>query len=156
SIPYIAVATNMQNDQEVVFSRGSLHDAIRASISSPFLFIPFKRDGMILVDGGISNPLPLSRIKRQEGDLLVAVVACTPKKDVNVFRCNKFALLMEAMISIIQRMVQISITQYKPDVVIQIPTRKYNMFNLKNSRELIKEGALATRNSMASCERNGN
>lgn len=152
-IPYTAVATNIQNDREVVFSHGSLYDAIRASISLPFLFVPFKKDGMSLIDGGISNPLPLSRVQRREGDLLVAVVACAPKKENNFsIRFNKFALLTEVMTSVIQRLIEVSITQYNPDIIIRIPTRKYSLLNLKNSQELIKEGILAVRNSMPKCE----
>lgn len=156
-IPYTAVATNIQNDREVVFSHGSLYDAIRASISLPFLFVPFKKDGMSLVDGGISNPLPLSRVQRREGDLLVAVVACAPKKENNFsIRFNKFALLTEVMTSVIQRLIEVSITQYNPDIIIRIPTRKYSLLNLKNSQELIKEGILAVRNSMPKCSENSN
>lgn len=160
-VPFTAIATNIQNDREVVFSHGSLYDAIRASISLPFLFVPFKKDGMALVDGGISNPLPLSRVQRREGDLLVAVVACTPKKETYTsIRFNKFALLTEAMTAVIQRLIQVSITQHRPDIVIQIPTRKYSLLNLKNSLELINEGMLAARNGIqewreksSSCER---
>ena len=149
SVPYAAIATNIQDDREVVFSHGSLHDAIRASISLPFLFVPFKKDGMVLIDGGISNPLPLSRVQRREGDLLVAVVACTPKKKIHASaRFNKFALLTEAMTAVIQRFIQISIIQHRPDIVIRIPTRKYSLLNLKNSQELINEGMLAARNGI--------
>ena len=151
-IPYVAVSTNIQNDQEVVFNHGSLHAAIRASISLPFLFIPFKKEGMTLIDGGISNPLPLSRVKRSEGDLLVAVVACTPKEECEPsVRLNKFALISEAMTSVIQRLIQSSILQHKPDVIIRIATRKYSLLNLKKSQELIRAGILATRNNMPEC-----
>lgn len=71
-IPYTAVATNVLTDREVVFNRGSLHEAIRASISLPMLFVPVKKQDMVLIDGGISNPLPLSQVRRHNGDLLVA------------------------------------------------------------------------------------
>ncbi|MCR4995321.1 MAG: patatin-like phospholipase family protein [Bacteroidales bacterium] len=77
-IPYCAVATDWESGREVIFRHGSLYDAIRASISMPAVFSPVRRDGMILVDGGIINPLPLNRVARHEGDILVAVNVSGP------------------------------------------------------------------------------
>lgn len=73
SIPYCAVATDWQNGEEVVFREGSLFDAIRASISLPLYYEPVRRDGRILIDGGVINPIPLNRVERHAGDLLVGV-----------------------------------------------------------------------------------
>ena len=72
-IPYCAVATDWASGREVVFREGSLFQAIRASISLPSFFSPVRRDGMILIDGGVTNPLPLNRVVRREGDMLVGV-----------------------------------------------------------------------------------
>ena len=72
-IPYCAVATDLKAGQEVVFRKGSLFDAIRASISLPSFYEPVHRDGMILIDGGVTNPIPLNRVARHEGDILVGV-----------------------------------------------------------------------------------
>lgn len=72
-IPYCAVATDWKSGEEVVFREGSLFDAIRASISLPSFYEPVRRDGRILIDGGVINPIPLNRVQRQEGDLLVGV-----------------------------------------------------------------------------------
>ncbi|MDE7167138.1 MAG: patatin-like phospholipase family protein [Bacteroidaceae bacterium] len=70
-IPYCAIATDWAAGEEIVFRKGSLFQAIRASISLPSFFNPVRRDNMILIDGGITNPLPLNRVERKEGDLLV-------------------------------------------------------------------------------------
>ena len=72
-IPYCAIATDAVSGTEVVFTHGSLYEAIRASISLPLFFSPVRLDDKILIDGGLINPLPLNRVKRQKGDLLVAV-----------------------------------------------------------------------------------
>ena len=72
-IPYCAVATDWKSGQEVVFDKGSLFEAIRASISLPTFYEPVQRDNMILIDGGVLNPIPLNRVARHEGDLLVGV-----------------------------------------------------------------------------------
>ncbi len=72
-IPFCAVATDWKGGHEVVFRSGSLFDAIRASISLPSFFDPVRRDGMILIDGGVTNPIPLNRVDRQDGDILVGI-----------------------------------------------------------------------------------
>jgi len=72
-IPYCAVATDLKAGREVVFNKGSLFEAIRASISLPSFYEPVQRDGMVLIDGGVINPIPLNRVKRQAGDILVGV-----------------------------------------------------------------------------------
>lgn len=72
-IPFSAVATDVVNQKEIVFRKGKLKDAIRASVSIPSVLEPFEIDGKTLIDGGILNPIPLDRVKRTEGDILVAV-----------------------------------------------------------------------------------
>ena len=72
-IPYCAVATDLKAGKEVVFNKGSLFEAIRASISLPSFYEPVQRDGMVLIDGGVINPIPLNRVKRHAGDILVGV-----------------------------------------------------------------------------------
>ena len=72
-IPFCAVATDWKGGREVVFRSCSLFDAIRASISLPSFFDPVRRDGMILIDGGVTNPIPLNRVDRQDGDILVGI-----------------------------------------------------------------------------------
>ncbi|MGC9330949.1 MAG: patatin-like phospholipase family protein [Bacteroidales bacterium] len=70
-IPYCAVATDIINEEEVVFTKGKLYDAIRASISIPTVLKPYVMDGRHLVDGGVMNPIPSNRVERSKTDLLV-------------------------------------------------------------------------------------
>ncbi|MEN8123394.1 MAG: patatin-like phospholipase family protein [Bacteroidota bacterium] len=72
-IPFTAVATDANNQKEVVFRKGRLRDAIRASVSIPSVLEPFNFNGVSLIDGGILNPIPLDLVKRTEGDILIAV-----------------------------------------------------------------------------------
>ena len=71
-IPYRAVAADLYTGEEVIFDRGPLFDAVRASISIPSLFRPVKYGFRTLVDGGIVNTMPIDRAVRHEGDILVA------------------------------------------------------------------------------------
>lgn len=84
NIPFTAVATDIISKKEIVFETGSLYQAIRASISIPSFFKPFDLNEMTLVDGGVVNPLPLNRVKRSEGDILVAVDVSAPTEQKKI------------------------------------------------------------------------
>lgn len=72
-MPFGAVATNLQNGQEVWLRRGSTVDAVRASIALPALFAPALHEGRWLVDGGLVNPVPVSLARAMGADVLIAV-----------------------------------------------------------------------------------
>jgi NTE family protein len=72
-IPYTAVAVDIDTQREVWMSRGSLFDAIRASIATPTIFRPYRYHGRVLVDGGLLNPVPVSATLRDLTDCTIAV-----------------------------------------------------------------------------------
>ena len=74
-IPYAAVATDVHDHEEYVFSEGSLYDAIRASVAVPSIIHPCFINGKEFVDGGIVNPIPINRVDKAENDLLVVANA---------------------------------------------------------------------------------
>jgi len=59
-IGYTAVATEINDKREIWLNRGSLFEAIRASIAMPLIFAPVEKDGLVLVDGGLINPVPIA------------------------------------------------------------------------------------------------
>ncbi len=71
--PFRAVATNLETATEVVIDHGSVVDAVRASISVPGVFTPVRRDGALLVDGGLINPVPVSVARAMGADIVIAV-----------------------------------------------------------------------------------
>ena len=73
SCKYAAVATNLDNGEETVFSEGLLMDAIRASVSIPGLFTPAEVGGGHYVDGGLVNPLPVSVARAMGAEFIIAV-----------------------------------------------------------------------------------
>jgi len=88
-IPYASVATDYYTQKEVVLSSGDLHDSIRASISIPTLFAPFRRDGLWLLDGGLVNPLPVSVARALGADRVVAVdVNLAERLPPEALECN--------------------------------------------------------------------
>ena len=72
-IAFTAVATDILHGKEVWINSGGLFDAIRASISLPLFFTPFKYNGVDLIDGGVLNPVPIAPTFRDTTDLTIAV-----------------------------------------------------------------------------------
>ncbi len=72
-IPYTAVSVDIRNWKEVIFKKGSIYEAIRASISIPTVFTPVEKEDMLLVDGGLLNNIPVTHAVRTDDDLLIAV-----------------------------------------------------------------------------------
>ncbi|MBE0423860.1 MAG: patatin-like phospholipase family protein [Lutibacter sp.] len=72
-IPFTAVATDIINEKEVVFSDGSFYEAIRASVAIPSLITPVKYKDTLLIDGGVLNPVPIQYVARENNDILVVV-----------------------------------------------------------------------------------
>jgi NTE family protein len=70
---YGAVATELASGREVWLREGNVLDAVRASIALPGLFTPVVRDGVVLVDGGLVNPVPVSMCRALGADLVIAV-----------------------------------------------------------------------------------
>lgn len=72
-ISFTAVATDLDRQREVWLNRGPLFNAIRASIAIPTVFTPVTWDGSTLVDGAVSNPIPIAPTLRDRSDITVAV-----------------------------------------------------------------------------------
>ncbi len=72
-ITYTAVAADIVSEKEVWINEGPLFDAIRASISLPLFFTPFRRNGIDLIDGGVLNPVPIAPTFSDATDLTIAV-----------------------------------------------------------------------------------
>lgn len=72
-IPFYAVATDIQNAQEVVFGKGNTGTAVRASCSIPGIFRPVKVGDRTYVDGGVVSPVAVDAAKRYGADFVIAV-----------------------------------------------------------------------------------
>jgi NTE family protein len=72
-VNFTAVATDIESGKEVWFTKGSLFEAIRASIAIPLVFTPVTRGKRILLDGGIINPVPIAPTMSDSTDITIAV-----------------------------------------------------------------------------------
>ncbi|MBR4481544.1 MAG: patatin-like phospholipase family protein [Prevotella sp.] len=177
-IPYCAVATDWKAGREVVINKGSLFEAIRASISLPSFYEPVRRDGMILIDGGVVNPIPLNRVKRTPGDLLVGVdvsghdyktqwekhqrQAEIQKHDKSLkaklldmitpdnIDFNYYTLLSRTSSIMIRQNSLLMAQLTKPDLLIDIQMSRYGSFDYDKSEQLITIGHNKARKALES------
>lgn len=69
-VPFAAVATALHSGEEVWLRRGPTLDVVRASLALPGLFAPVVSDGVVLVDGGLVNPVPVSLARAMGADVV--------------------------------------------------------------------------------------
>lgn len=72
-IPLHIVATDLNNGEKVVVSEGSVRDAVRASIAIPYVWKPWKIGDRMLLDGCLSDPLPVDVAIREGADVILAM-----------------------------------------------------------------------------------
>ncbi len=176
-IPYCAVATDWKSGREVVFREGSLFEAIRASISLPSFYEPVQRDGMILIDGGVTNPIPMNRVVRHEGDILVGIdvsghdyKAQWEKQHELAERRKRSKSLSQQLLNhlipdnldfnyytMLSRVSSIMIRQNSllmaqltnPDILVDIQMSRYGSFDYDKSEKLIAIGRKKTHEAIA-------
>ncbi len=138
-LPFAAVAADLSTGREVVFDHGDLFDAIRASISIPSIFRPVRLGGMVLVDGGTVNPVPVNRAVRRPGDLLVAVDVSAPfsgpRRSMNHYRQITFS--SEIMM---QRITQLRCRECPPDLLAEMPSDRFGIFEFYRAAEIVEAG----------------
>ncbi|TRX58636.1 phospholipase [Fulvivirga sp. M361] len=170
NVPFAAVATDIVNKREVVFNKGSLYQALRASAAIPSVLKPSIIDGVELVDGGVINPIPINHVNMSKDNLLVVsdVNSDIPnemiyvKKEVknrfrpllekwsNVFpslavndkpkRLSIFELFARSVDLMQDRISNYIIDAYRPDLVIRMSRDICSTFEFYRSAELIEHG----------------
>ncbi len=159
-ISFSAVATDIYNNKEVVFTKGSLSKAIRSSVAIPIFIHPGVVDSTILVDGGVVNPLPINRVKRTENDIVIAVNVndldeenpiykssfkkYIPKKQTpkEIGLIDIMSMSFELQIS---KLVEYSISENNPDLVIHIPRNCAKTYEFYATQKLIEMGTYAAK-----------
>jgi len=72
-LPFYAIATNIQNGQEVAFGKGNTGTAVRASCAIPGIFRPVRIENAMYVDGGVVSPVAVDAARRMGADIVIAV-----------------------------------------------------------------------------------
>lgn len=82
-IPLRIIAYNLTKKELVVFSKGSVAQAIRASMSIPGIFPPLELDNQLYVDGAVADPTPFDVVKEMGADIIIAIDLYTPEKTIS-------------------------------------------------------------------------
>jgi NTE family protein len=141
SIPLGIVATDLLTGEKVVFKKGPVSDAVRASISIPGIFVPEKYKGRILVDGGVSDRVPVSVAKEMGADIVIAVDVSRVKRNAEI--TSIYDVIMQS-IDIMQNEI-VTNREIAADIMIRPPVEPYSSRAFTNIDEIIAIGEEETK-----------
>ncbi len=144
-IPFRAVATDIANDEKVVFRSGHLPQVIRASMSIPAVFAPVELDGRLLVDGGMVDNIPMDVARDMGVDRLIVVDIGTPlmrREDL----LTVFDVLNQTTTMMTRRNSEEQLATLRAeDLLIEPPLAAYGSTDFGSAAQLIDAGYRATR-----------
>ncbi|MBK7410341.1 MAG: patatin-like phospholipase family protein [Saprospirales bacterium] len=141
-IPFLCIATDLESGEPVILREGFLPDAMRTSGSLPILLAPMRRDGKLLVDGGVVNNFPAQEVRDMGADILIGItVEGDPYSGAELEHLDK----MLAQIAFFQ-IYKMSESQYPLcDVLIQPNIEGYSVTSFDDSDTLLLRGESAAR-----------
>jgi NTE family protein len=139
-IPFRCVATDLVSAKEVVFSKGSLQTALRATMSIPGLFAPVHDGDKVYVDGGLTGNLPTDVVRNMGADIVIAVhldvAPADPKQIQSVF-------------GVLGRSIDVVIRDNElrgmagADLIVNVDLRTYNSLDYSKGEAIVRFGAEA-------------
>lgn len=145
--PLFMVATDAHTGEEVIFDKGPLADAIRASLSIPVLAEPWHYQGRYFLDGGLVNPLPSSVLHHKGADIIIGSSVVQPMGRSYQSDHRKMPNMMQTISQVFSAMESEAIAkelQYI-DVLIQHDVSAGHALDFERAYELIKSGEAEAR-----------
>ncbi|MCX5853235.1 MAG: patatin-like phospholipase family protein, partial [Deltaproteobacteria bacterium] len=149
-IPFRAVATDLISGEKIIFSEGSLRQAVMASCAVPGAIEPLKEKERLLADGGIISLIPVSVAKEAGADIVIAVAV---DRDIRLDDELKTAMDIYYRASEITTDKLEKYELMEADVVIRPDVKNLHWSNFSQAIDLITEGEKATRENMAKIRR---
>ena len=159
-IPLYITAFDINNKREVVFTKGDVAKAIRASISVPGIFIPVESKKEILVDAGMVDPIPSEILKEKGAEIIIAVNVNNMKSKKPMYGesigAKKGDKKLPSMLETTMKSLNIigseaakaDLVGDKVDFVINIFLEDINLLDYKKAEKAIEKGKMAARNSL--------
>lgn len=144
-IPFRAVATDIANDEKVVFRSGHLPQVIRASMSIPAVFAPVELDGRLLVDGGMVDNIPVDVAREMGVDRVIVVDIGTPLKPRKELLTVVDVLNQSTTMMTRRNSEQQLATLRDSDVLVQPNMTGFEVTDFARSEELIEAGYQAAK-----------
>jgi NTE family protein len=141
-IPFRCVATDLVSGDSVVFSKGSLPIAMRATMSLPGVFTPVKLDRMVLVDGGVLDNIPVDAVREMGAKIVIAVAFETPKAKPDQFK-SLSDVMGQTISLVIAKNQQNSLA--KADLVISVDMKRFSVTDYQRWSEIIEAGYQAAK-----------
>lgn len=146
-IPLKIIATDMMTGEKVILSEGQIKDAVRASLAIPLIFPPWELDGRLLIDGGVSDPLPIDVAIQEGADIIIAMGFSLSYRT----RFRSMTAVQEQLNSIyMNNILKATYAFYNlahhAEIFPIIPDfeEPLSMFDVKKIPEIIERGAAAT------------
>ncbi len=140
-IPVRVVATDIMTGEKVVFDKGPIADAVRASISIPGIFVPEKLNGRLLVDGGVVDRVPVSVVKEMGADIIIAIDVARVKTNLEI--TSIYDVIMQSL-DILQ-MELVTQREIASHIMIRPHVEMYSSLAFTNIEEIINIGEEETR-----------
>ena len=144
-IPFRAVATDIEDGKAVVLKSGELATAVRASMSVPAAFATVTIDGRILVDGGISNNLPIDVVRDMGAEVVIAVDIGSPFQEAKNLRSAVSIATQISNILVRRTTTEQVATLTDRDVLISPDLGKFSSTNFRESPSTIPRGIEAAK-----------
>jgi NTE family protein len=139
-------AVDLVSGKEIVFVRGKLYKALRATMSLPIVFEPLRMDDMILVDGGVLNNVPVEIARDLGAERTVLVDVHRPLKKIATKEIrNTFQLIQRMVETMTANMTEEKIKA--ADLIIRIEL-DVDIFDFSNPGEVIEAGELAANKNL--------
>ena len=146
-IPLHITATDFATGELVELARGSIVDAIRASLALPLAFAPVQLDGRLLVDGYLADPLPLSVAMKHGSGVIVGVGFESPYQD-NVRGAGRFAFQLSAILSnnLLKSKLAFHSIAHHSEMIMILPEfkQRVRLFDTAKVPYIVDEGEQAT------------
>ncbi|MFC1963934.1 patatin-like phospholipase family protein [Chloroflexota bacterium] len=155
-IPFACVAADIDTGEEIVIKKGSVIDAVRASISLPGIFTLTEDEGRFLVDGGLVNPVPVNVVRDMGADLTIAINVIPDAKALSERERSKehpglIHIIMQSIYIGNYSLVRSSLEE--ADVVIQPQVAHVGAGDFHLAAECIHQGTLATKVALPEIKR---
>ncbi|MBY0120815.1 patatin-like phospholipase family protein [Bacillus sp. S/N-304-OC-R1] len=140
-LPVKVVATDLMTGEKIIFDKGPIADAVRASISIPGIFVPERLNGRLLVDGGVVDRVPVSVVKEMGADIVIAIDVSHVKTNAEI--TSIYDVIMQSL-DILQ-MELVSHREIVSDLMIKPRVEMYSSRAFTNIEDIIRIGEEETR-----------
>jgi NTE family protein len=148
--PFAAVATDLYREHAVVITEGAVTQAVRASISIPGVFDPVVRNGAVLVDGGLVDPVPVRAARQLGAEVVIAVDINTLLPEEKILATGEaveapsmIATLLQTMRMIENVGCRVMLERDAPEILIRPAAGHLNTLDFNAGKSLISAGEAA-------------